>query len=216
MNFTPLLVFLAFVAGALADFSCTASGVGEFPRTVCYDDSCTNKIVNHIQEEFNAAFKYLYMASKLGQYTMARPGITKFLLESASEERSHAMQMLDYLDTRGISYPNEYNFAKSQVESFGIPGDKPLETGIEKVLKKSIEMEIHVTNLIKEVIDSCSNDFHAADVFTNPILDEQHHGLRKLQGALQTLNAMKNAATEDEKKVAEYFFDVKLQKGELL
>ncbi|KAK4302860.1 hypothetical protein Pmani_025085 [Petrolisthes manimaculis] len=216
MNFTPFLVFLALVAGALADFSCTASGGGEFPKTVCYDDSCTNKIVSHIQEEFNAAFKYLYMASKLGQYTVARPGITKFLLESASEERSHAMQMLDYLDTRGISYPNEYNFAKSQVENFGIPGDKPLETGIENVLKKSIEMEIHVTNLIKGVIDSCSNDFHAADVFTNPILDEQHLGLRKLQGALQTLKAMKNAATEDEKKVAEYFFDLKLQKGELL
>lgn len=33
----------------------------EFPAAVCYDRTCTDSIVNHIQEEFNAAFKYLYM-----------------------------------------------------------------------------------------------------------------------------------------------------------
>lgn len=71
--------------------------------------------------------------------------------------------------------------------------------------------------MIKQVIDDCKNDYHAADVFTNPILEEQHHGLRKLQGAIQTLKAMKkNAGVSEEKKVAEYFFDLKLQKGEHL
>lgn len=75
---------------------------------------------------------------------------------------------------------------------------------------------IQVTDLIKRVIVHCQHDFHAADVFTNPILEEQHHGLRKLQGAIQTLKAMKQNTESTDSKMAEYFFDLKLQSGDIL
>lgn len=61
---------------------------------------------------------YLLQAVQFGQYTIARPGITKFLLESASEERSHAIQMLDYLESRGISYTRQYDFTNPMVSTF--------------------------------------------------------------------------------------------------
>lgn len=214
MNSVLLLGLLALISGTAAEFTCTR-GDSVFPKKLCYDEVCANKVVGHIEEEFHAAFKYLYMAAMFGQYSIARPGITKFLLESASEERSHAMQMLDYLDTRGISGKSSYNFLQASVWTPTNGVDN--ENGIEAALEEAIKMEIGVTSLIKEVIAACSDDYHAADVFTNPILDEQHEGLRKLQGALKTLKGMKvNPITREGKMVAEYFFDLKLQSGEIL
>lgn len=53
------------------------------------------------------------------QDTVARPGMTKFMLESASEERSHAILMLDYLNKRGvaISQDLQFNFSEADVRS---------------------------------------------------------------------------------------------------
>jgi len=214
MNSVLLLGLLALVSGTTAEFTCTDDD-GEFPKKLCYDEDCANKIVGHIEHEFHAAFKYLYMAAMFGQYNIARPGITKFLLESASEERSHAMQMLDYLDTRGISGNSSYRFLQTSV--WTPTNGVDLVNGIETALEEAIKMEIGVTSLIKEVIGACSDDYHAADIFTNPILDEQHEGLRKLQGAIKTLKAMKaNPINDEGRMVAEYFFDLKLQSGEIL
>ncbi|KAG0720739.1 hypothetical protein GWK47_047875 [Chionoecetes opilio] len=45
-----------------------------------------------------------------GQYIVERPGMTNFFLESATEERGHAIQMIDYLNMRGINYNESYTF----------------------------------------------------------------------------------------------------------
>ena len=46
---------------------------------------------------------------------MAKPGLAKFLYESASEEREHAMLMLDYLQLRGVTYDEDYEFNYSGI-----------------------------------------------------------------------------------------------------
>lgn len=93
-------------------------------------------------------------------------------------------------------------------------------------------MNFQVTELIRIVITKCTDDFHEADVFTNPILDEQHEGIRKLQGALRTFQSLKagtepleNSETKngtdrvpeylkEHVNMAEYIFDLKMLKGE--
>ena len=50
-----------------------------------------------------------------GQYMVERPGISKFFLESATEERGHAIQMMDYLNMRGVVYNMKFTVAEEDV-----------------------------------------------------------------------------------------------------
>merc|ERR1712215_4769 len=90
------------VVGCEANFDCKAIENYSDPQSVCYISQCTKSIQDHIKEEFNAAFTYLAMGAHFAQESVNRPGIAKFLLGAASEERSHAILMLDYLNKRGI------------------------------------------------------------------------------------------------------------------
>ncbi|KAK8735446.1 hypothetical protein OTU49_005393 [Cherax quadricarinatus] len=177
---------------ASGEFNCVATT--GYPKEVCHISACTTAINDHIQHELNAAFTYMLMGVQFGQYTIDRPGISKFLLEAATEERSHAIQMLDYLNTRGI----KSSMMTSPAYNF-----------------KTIEK---VTVKIYEVVKNCENDYHAADVFTNPILEEQHDGIRKLQGAIRAFNDLTRGYTNNESAyaMAEYIFDRKMLKGEII
>lgn len=72
-----------------------------------------------------------------------------------------------------------------------------------------------VTKKINDVVKKCSDDYHAADVFTNPILEEQHTGVRKLQGAIKTMDELLRGHSGEGHNFAEYIFDQKILKGEL-
>lgn len=199
---------------ASGEFNCVATT--GYPKEVCHISACTTAINDHIQHELNAAFTYMLMGVQFGQYTIDRPGISKFLLEAATEERSHAIQMLDYLNTRGIKSSMmtspAYNF--KTIEK--INGIKNMT--YDKALQDALNMEIQVTEKIYEVVKNCENDYHAADVFTNPILEEQHDGIRKLQGAIRAFNDLTRGYTNNESAyaMAEYIFDRKMLKGEII
>ncbi|KAK7063312.1 Ferritin heavy polypeptide-like 17 [Halocaridina rubra] len=209
-----ILLILVFVGSFLAAVNCTPPSetwtcetTTNYPQAVCEVPSCTFAIKSHIRNEYDAAFTYMYMASYFAQDTIDRPGLAKFLFEAASEERGHAIQMLDYLNLRGIKLDGlDYNFNSSW-----IPADLTYQTALEK----AINMEITVTDLIYNVVTSCGIDYHAADVFTNPILDEQHDGVRKLQGAYRTYLDMKTGQGASGMAFAEYVFDRKLLSGEI-
>lgn len=200
-------------AGATEEF-CEESPRTDFPKSVCYSSSCTNAIKSHIKHEFHAAFKYLYMGAVFGQYEVERPGMAKFFLESASEERGHAIQMLDYLNMRGVKYNKNYEFKDNMLWQ---PQPAEDQTKIQSALEEALKMEIDVTKKINNVVESCADDFHAADVFTNPILEEQHTGMRKLQGAIQTMKELQRGygTVEHGINFAEYLFDQKMLNGEL-
>lgn len=73
-----------------------------------------------------------------------------------------------------------------------------------------------VTKKIYDVIEKCEHDFHAADVFTDPILDEQHDGIRKLQGAIKTYTDMKKGHKDaSAEHMATFLFDQKILKNGL-
>lgn len=72
-------------------------------------------------------------------------------------------------------------------------------------------MILQVTDMIYDIIAACGNDFHAADVFTNPILEEQHDGIRKLQGAIRTFKDLKEGHSHTQSgAMAEFLFDQKI------
>eukprot|EP00397_Hematodinium_sp_SG-2012_P069300 GEMP01118079.1.p1 GENE.GEMP01118079.1~~GEMP01118079.1.p1 ORF type:complete len:157 (+),score=5.54 GEMP01118079.1:1-471(+) len=155
----------------------------------------------------------MYMGAYFAQYAVDRPGIAKFLLESATEERSHAILMLDYLNTRGIKldFPT-YTFNHNQLNTSFVGKTRPYKAALEHALN----MEIEVTKLIYNVVKECGEDYHGADVFTNPILDEQHNGVRKLQGAVKTYDDLYLNQENDEvaAALAEYIFDLKMLNGQ--
>lgn len=52
----------------------------------------------------------MFQGAYFAQDTVARPGMAKFMLESASEERSHGILMLDYLNKRGVPIKDDIHF----------------------------------------------------------------------------------------------------------
>ncbi|KAF2362858.1 Ferritin/DPS protein domain [Trinorchestia longiramus] len=210
-----MLVYLVIAA-----LAATTSHAYEFPNSfncaplntapslVCYIPECTEKIVNHIQQELNAAFSYLYMAAHFDDDRIARPGLAKFMYESASEERQHAIQMLEYLNMRGVVFNQTYSLNTAQNDFFKEISANPT---YEYALKKAIDMEVTVTNHIYNIVKACESDYHAADVFTDPILSEQHEGMRKLQGAIRTFKDMADGHGQaDANAMAEFLFDQKI------
>lgn len=212
----PALLILGCVASLQADFHCSnvnGDSTG-FPKEVCYTDRCTTAIKNHIKHEFHAAFLYMHMGAYFAQDTIARPGMAKFMLESASEERSHAILMLDYLNKRGVKITQEesFSFNKENISE----EQKKEGLNVKTALQEALKMEIGVTDMIYNVVNECEHDFHGADVFTNPILDEQHEGIRKLQGAVQEYsNLLHGHNTTDGIAMVDFIFDQKILKESL-
>lgn len=213
-----IFFLLALAVGTNGDGFCEEPK-GNYPKSVCFNSNCTTAIKNHIKFEFHAAFKYLYMGALFGQYIVERPGMAKFFLESATEERSHAIQMMDYLNLRGIKYGRNYAFGNDllwKLSNQQITKAELKTLSIASALQEALEMEIDVTKKINEIVEKCSDDFHAADVFTNPILEEQHTGMRKIQGAIQMMDELKRGHPNNEGLYfAEYIFDQKMLKGEV-
>lgn len=209
-----LTVFILALAGCLSvttanDFDCSrVTDTRMFPKEVCFISDCTRAMKEHIQHEFNAAFKYMYMGAHFAQDYINRPGLAKFLFEAASEERGHAIQMLDYLNLRGIKLNSTLNYQFPAAIMLNMP------LTYLGALEEAVNMEIEVTNLIYYVVEKCNDDFHGADVFTNPILDEQHDGLRKLQGAVRGFKDLQSGQSGQGIKLAEYMFDHKMMHGD--
>lgn len=209
-----LVIVATLILGCVAtqeDYHCSGinGDTGGFPKEVCYISNCTTAIKNHIQEELGAAFKYLHMGAFFAQESVARPGMAKFMLESATEERSHAILMLDYLNKRGVKIDHDMMFSFNQQS---LSEEVKKDISFKYALKEALTMEIQVTNLIYNVIKECEDDYHGADVFTNPILDEQHDGVRKLQGALREFSDLLEGHGDAALPMVEFIYDQKMLK----
>ncbi|KAG8310445.1 Ferritin heavy polypeptide-like 17 [Homalodisca vitripennis] len=96
------------------------------------------------------------------QDTVNRPGFAKFFLESASEERQHALKLMEYLLMRG-ELTTHIEFDKL------IDNPRPLATswsnGVD-ALKAALDLETKVTSKIRDIITTCEepsnkyNDYH--------------------------------------------------------
>jgi ferritin heavy chain len=178
-------------------------------------DPCTKKMKDQVQEELVAAMTYMAMGAHFLQDTVNRPGFAKMFLESASEERQHAIKVIEYLLMRGGLVTDISGL---------IDDPRPLklswESGLQ-ALEDALSLESNVTNKIRNVIIECEqpksaqyskfNDYHLVDYLTGDFLEEQYRGQRDLAGKISTLGKM----MKNHGALGEFLFDKKLLNGEL-
>lgn len=107
--------------------------------------------------------------------TVNRPGFSKLFLESASEEREHAIKVIEYLLMRG-----ELTSDVSKLLKFPLkPIREEWNSGVE-ALSDALNLEAQVTRSIREIIMTCEspkdipfNDYHVSctryDTFFPPL-----------------------------------------------
>jgi len=170
------------------------------------DDECIMEVKAHIKRELQASLTYLTMAAHFFNSANFRPGVAKFVLKHASEERQHARALMDYILMRG------YDISKDE-----IPTIKPLATtwdGVFEALNTTLTIEKDVRDYFKKIIFVCeggsdpehkSVDYHISDFLTGNFLDEQHQGVREISGMLTTLGRI--LANTGNAAFAEFEFD---------
>lgn len=136
---------------------------------------CVNKLKNQVQMEINAALVYFTMGTHFARDVVDRPGFSKFFFESASEEREHAMKIIEYLLMRGplvTKYAQNENkiyfdiaellssqfYANqiSELQEISNEIDKDTLDG-QKALKYALDLEVKVTKSIKNIIQVCED-----------------------------------------------------------
>jgi len=187
--------------------------------------TCQKVIQAQVQMELEASLTYLSMSAHFSNYGNYRPGVAKFFLENAIEERIHAKKLLHYMNMRGE------RIASDTIKSVN-PKPVNLST-VEKAMESAIGLEKSVTSSIKNMIKICSgegwssentvaqslkldaaknihneNDYQAVDYLTSEFLAEQITGTRKIVEHLSTLKRMRNFG-----QFAEVMFDKTLLAG---
>lgn len=76
---------------------------------------CIQAVRGQIQKEIDASMKYLAMGAHFSRDTVNRPGFAKMFFNSASEEREHAIKLIDYLLMRGELVSNVSKLIKTMV-----------------------------------------------------------------------------------------------------
>lgn len=220
------LLFISFVASL-----CVAGSLGnEYQCTFGYDivpntwadmvKPCVDMLKSQVEMEVGAAMTYLSMGAHFARDTINRPGFSKFFFEAASEEREHAIKIIEYLLMRGE--------LKSDIGELLSFSSKPMYNEDWRsgtfALQEALKLEANVTRSLRNIIAECentvsdakpqqkpNNDYHLVDYLSGDFLDEQYKGQRDLAGKLTTLGKMVNA----QKHLGEFLFDKKLLNGEV-
>ncbi|KYM77664.1 Ferritin subunit [Atta colombica] len=157
-------------------------------------DPCTKLMESQVKTEMEAAMKYLAMGAHFARDTINRPGFSKFFFESASEEREHAIKIIEYLLMRG-----------------------QLTNDVSKLLK--YPLTTNNTNPIRQewnsgeeaLTDALKLEAQLVDYLTTDFLEEQYKGQRDLAGKISVLGKMMQAHGP----LGEFLFDKKLLSGEI-
>lgn len=209
-----LFVILALSASCVfAKLSCKTPILKDFPQKwISMEDECIRKMKNQVNEELTAAVTYLAMGAHFAQDSINRPGFSSMFFQSASEEREHAIKILEYLLMRG-----ELTSKLSDIIRHPVPLKDSWKNGAE-ALHDALNLETSVTAKIRDIIQVCEtpasngqNDYHLVDYLTGDFLEEQYKGQRDIAGKLSTLGKMK----ESHGVLGEFLFDKKLLNGEL-
>lgn len=174
---------------------------------------CTRILEAQVKVEIEAAMTYLAMGAHFARDTVNRPGFSKFFIESANEEREHAIKVIEYLLMRGQLTSDVSNLLKFPLK----PIREEWNSGVE-ALTHALNLESQVTSNIRDIIITCEspkdipfNDYHLVDYLTGDFLDEQYKGQRDLAGKISTLGKM----MESHGPLGEFLYDKKLLNGEV-
>ncbi|XP_035903852.1 ferritin subunit-like [Anopheles stephensi] len=166
--------------------------------------SCSAKLQDQINKEFDAALFYMQYAAYFAQYKVNLPGFEKFFFSAASEEREHGMKLIEYALMRGQKPIDRNTFSLhfgNQVQPEPEQGSVALAA-----LKAALAKEQEVTKSIRELIKVCEedhNDYHLVDYLTGEFLEEQHQGQRDLAGKITMLSKL----LRTNPKLGEFMFD---------
>ncbi|XP_026313928.1 ferritin subunit-like [Hyposmocoma kahamanoa] len=166
---------------------------------------CRTSMRTQIQMEVAASLQYLAMGAHFSRDGINRPGFAKLFFEAGSEEREHAMKLIEYLLMRG-----ELTGDVSSLITVKPPQRKTWDSGVD-ALQHALKLETEVTNSIRTVISNCEgdpefNDYHLVDYLTGEFLEEQYKGQRDLAGKASTLKKMMDRHVS----LGEFLFDKKL------
>uniref|UniRef100_A0A2H1VER5 Ferritin n=1 Tax=Spodoptera frugiperda TaxID=7108 RepID=A0A2H1VER5_SPOFR len=167
--------------------------------------NCRMSMRQQIQMEVAASLQYLAMGAHFSKDIVNRPGFAKMFFDAASEEREHAMKLIEYLLMRG-----ELTTDVTTLLQVRAPERKTWEGGVE-ALEHALLMESAVTKSIRNVIKACEddsefNDYHLVDYLTGDFLDEQYKGQRDIAGKASTLKKL----LDRHGALGEFIFDKKL------
>lgn len=193
-----IICVLASIAFVTADFTCERQKP-EVPQ-VWLDmvDPCIQKVRGQVQEELKASIQYLAMAAYFSRDSVNRMGFAKMFYEAASEEREHAIKLIEYLLMRGELVSNVSSLIKPKI----FPTTTEWNSGVH-ALKDALKLEASVTEKIRDVIITCEepknvnpanpsknnyNDYHFVDYLTGVFLEEQYKGQREIAGKIATLD----------------------------
>ncbi|CAG5108710.1 Similar to FERH: Ferritin subunit (Aedes aegypti) [Cotesia congregata] len=162
-----LIVALSCINASLGDgLKCTLRP-GEFPfewRDMV--DPCTKMLEAQVKTEIEASMTYLAMGAHFSQDSVNRPGFAKFFFDSASEEREHAIKIIEYLLMRGQLTSDVSKLLKFPLKP--IAGE--WSSGV-KALTEALSLETRVTRSIRKIIEKCEapadvnfNDYHGFKV----------------------------------------------------
>merc|ERR1712045_285827 len=205
-----VMLLPAFLVSFLGAVHCSCSVGSSDPKADANDPanfqaSCVKALEEQVKIEFQASFQYILMAAHFDQDTVNLPNVAKVFWSHADEERSHAIQFMQYLRMRGAE-DNDF-FAGGPIQPKARTYDWQ---GVEDALSLALQMEKEVTARMKLMIDVCSEagaeDYHAGDWLTGTWLEEQYQGQRHLAGLINTFNNFKRGHEE----FAEWMFDQEL------
>ncbi|XP_075223462.1 ferritin 1 heavy chain [Lycorma delicatula] len=208
---TFLTLFLVSLPHVLSEsFHCKfGDDISVIPKWTDMDQMCVKSVVRQIQTEMDASITYLVMGAHFSQDNVNLPGFAKFFFESASEEREHAIKLIKYLSMRG-----ELTLV-ADLPRFPTSTKTNLVSGL-AALQGALQLEVKVTNAIKNLISICEkttqNDYHITDWLTTEYLEEQYKSQRDLAGKISTLKKLNinRSSNYTHTNVAEFIFDKKL------
>lgn len=173
-------------------------------------DPCVKKMREQVQAELTAAMTYLAMAAHFSRDSINRPGFANFFYHSASEEREHAIKIIDYLLMRGQLTEDVRELIQTPMPNKDLWSD-----GV-TALRDALRLEASVTEKIRDIVKICEeppevnntvfNDYHLVDYLTGEFLEEQYKGQRQLAGYVSTLGKM----MDFHGAIGEFLFDKKL------
>merc|ERR1711990_35430 len=199
-------IFVFFLGGVAC--SCSVRSTEEKAEAndpANFKGACVAALEEQVKIEFQASLQYILMAAHFDQDSVNLPNVAALFWKHADEERSHAIQFMQYLRMRGATNNDFF-------------GDTPIQpkegrffwSSIDDALRLALKMEKDVSARMKEMIDVCSTagaeDYHAADWLTGTWLEEQMQGQRHLAGLINTFNNFKRGHQE----LAEWMFDQEL------
>merc|ERR1711970_395056 len=203
-----MLLFLMALIVELVSSSCSVSSSepkAEANDPANYKDACISALESQVRIELEASLQYILMAAHFDEDTINLPNVADMFWKHADEERSHAIQFIQYLRMRGAE--NNNFFGDNPIQ----PKEKVYDwAGVDDALRLALKMEKDVSAQMKVMIDVCStpgqDDPHAADWLTGNWLEEQLQGQRHLAGLINTFNNFKRGHEE----LAGWMFDQEL------